>query len=195
MKPFDLKEAKQGAPVCTRDGREVRIICWDKEGDFPIVGLVKFPKEERMYEYSVQGKSHLTKGENWMDLVMKDPEPTLSDYTTIKTYEDACKALGQSEINEANMLFLNGDTASLPKHIIALMKLETISRALRNGWKPKGGFIPNFAGINEVNFSDLTYDCRRYSTYKKFLLETKEKAEYFGTQFIDLWREYLQVED
>ena len=26
MKPFDLELAKQGYPVCTRDGREVRIV-------------------------------------------------------------------------------------------------------------------------------------------------------------------------
>lgn len=29
-KPFDLEAAKNGAPVCTRDGRPVRIICYDK---------------------------------------------------------------------------------------------------------------------------------------------------------------------
>jgi len=29
MKPFNLEEAKAGKPVCTRDGRDVRIVCWD----------------------------------------------------------------------------------------------------------------------------------------------------------------------
>ena len=29
MKPFNLEEAKAGKPVRTRDGRDVRIICFD----------------------------------------------------------------------------------------------------------------------------------------------------------------------
>lgn len=40
LKPFDLEKAKQGAKVVTRDGRPVRIICWDKLDDdntYPIV--------------------------------------------------------------------------------------------------------------------------------------------------------------
>lgn len=31
MKPFDLEAAKNGAPVCTRDGRKARIVCFDRE--------------------------------------------------------------------------------------------------------------------------------------------------------------------
>ena len=35
MKPFNIKLAKQGKPVCTRDGRKVRIICFDRiNGDY-----------------------------------------------------------------------------------------------------------------------------------------------------------------
>lgn len=41
MKPFDLEKAKAGKPVVTRDGRPVRIICWDRnKTDYPIVALV-----------------------------------------------------------------------------------------------------------------------------------------------------------
>ena len=46
MKPFDINLAKQGHPVCTRDGRPARVICWDcknhmGEDDTPIVALVQ----------------------------------------------------------------------------------------------------------------------------------------------------------
>ena len=35
LKPFSLELAKQGKPVCTRDGREARIICFDRiNGDY-----------------------------------------------------------------------------------------------------------------------------------------------------------------
>lgn len=45
MKEFDLAKAKSGAPVCTREGRPVRIICWDADitwGDhkYPIVAII-----------------------------------------------------------------------------------------------------------------------------------------------------------
>ena len=41
MKPFDLKKVKAGVPVCTRDGRPVRIVGFDRRGsDFPIIGLI-----------------------------------------------------------------------------------------------------------------------------------------------------------
>lgn len=42
LKPFDLEAAKAGAKVVTRDGRQVRIICWDAKLklNFSIVALV-----------------------------------------------------------------------------------------------------------------------------------------------------------
>lgn len=73
-------------------------------------------------------------------------KPNLDDYKSIKTYEDACEALDISPIYSGNAVKAVCDNVNqhwdyrqdLPKHIIALMKLETISRALwgRN-WEPK----------------------------------------------------------
>ena len=39
LKPFDLEAAKSGKPVCTRDGRKARIICFDAKDTQPIIGL------------------------------------------------------------------------------------------------------------------------------------------------------------
>lgn len=67
-------------------------------------------------------------------------KPSLDDYTTIRSYEDACEALGEEPVlNEGLGVFLSGwKLMNLPSHIIALMKLETISRALwGKAWKPK----------------------------------------------------------
>ena len=67
-------------------------------------------------------------------------KPTLYDYTTIKTYEDACEALSVEPIfNEPNPIMnLYGVEYEVEPHIIALMKLETISRALwGRTWKPE----------------------------------------------------------
>ena len=42
LKPFDLEAAKAGKPVCTRDGRKARIICFDRisDNDYKIVACV-----------------------------------------------------------------------------------------------------------------------------------------------------------
>lgn len=45
LKPFSLEEAKLGKPVCTRDGRKARVICFDRKHchqghDYPIVALI-----------------------------------------------------------------------------------------------------------------------------------------------------------
>lgn len=58
-------------------------------------------------------------------------KPSLDDYKSIKTYEDACEALGEEPV-EGSL----GD--HVDKHIISLIKLETISRALwGKDWQPK----------------------------------------------------------
>lgn len=66
-------------------------------------------------------------------------KPTLDDYKTIRTYEDACEALDVTPIysNEKSARavceHIGGHwdyRQELPPHILALLKLETISRAL-----------------------------------------------------------------
>lgn len=151
-------------------------------------------------------------------LFCKREAPTLDNYKTIKSYEDACEALGVPTIKP---------DMNLPKHVVALMKLETVSKAL---WgknfdpmpDPKGEkcfWYPYFAlytqdeieGLNEAQrgallsayasygttagfgFLTTTYRSSHADAYFGFRLcqETEEKAQYFGTQFIELWAEYL----
>ena len=53
LKPFDIQKAKEGKPVCTRDGHKARIICFDyngEAGDYPIVALVHYNKGNKCYE-------------------------------------------------------------------------------------------------------------------------------------------------
>lgn len=144
--------------------------------------------------------------------VFEAAKPTLDDYKTIRTYEDACKALGEPIFEDPN---------NLPNHIIALMKLETISRALwgRNFQpKPDGEgskvyWYPWFALWTKKEVEDMNPEQRgallsahaRHgasagfgylyaNAYIGFRLcqETEEKAKYFGQQFIELWAEYLK---
>lgn len=151
--------------------------------------------------------------------VFEAAKPTLDDYKTIRTYEDACKALGEPIFEDPN---------NLPNHIIALMKLETISRALwgRN-WQPQPDaegnnvfWFPWFALWTKKEVEDMKPEQRGallsapahpgasagfgclHASYRssfahafigfRLCQETEEKAKYFGQQFIELWAEYLK---
>lgn len=165
-------------------------------------------------------------------LFCKDEEgkPNLDDYTSIKTYEDACEALGVEPIfNEPNPIMnLYGVEYEVEPHIIALMKLETISRALwGKTWKPEPDadgsklfYYPVFALYTQQEIEDMDEDERggllsasalsgavagfgcldasyRSSSARahdgfRLCQETREKALYFGRQFLELWAEYLK---
>ena len=71
LKEFDLKAAKAGKPVCTRDGRKARIICFDMNSfnNHIIVALITEENgTESIYSYTSEGKWKETKTEN--DLMM-----------------------------------------------------------------------------------------------------------------------------
>lgn len=146
-------------------------------------------------------------------------KPSLDDYKSIKTYEDACEALGEEPVGDL------GD--HVDKHIIALIKLETISRALwGKDWQPKpdpdgskyfyypwfalytrsemdsmseedrgallGAFayLGAFAGFGSLNALTRSSDSDAYLGFR-LCQETEEKAKYFGIQFKEIWADYL----
>lgn len=78
MKPFDIELAKQGKPVCTRDGRKARIICFDRYNRQLrcIVALVtESTGLEELYAYTLEGKiSSNEKSDH--DLVMVSEKKT-----------------------------------------------------------------------------------------------------------------------
>lgn len=57
FKEFNLEAAKSGKPVCTRDGRKARIICFDKGGEQPIVALIEKNEEESIDTFFSNGHS------------------------------------------------------------------------------------------------------------------------------------------
>ena len=70
LKPFDLEAAKAGKPVCTRNGRKARIICFDAEGEHPIIALVTDGVQESPYNYTKEGYYHTEGVETMADLMM-----------------------------------------------------------------------------------------------------------------------------
>ncbi len=69
MKPFNLEEAKAGKPVCSRDGKPARIICFDRKSSFPIVANIEDHGIEITQAYGVKGNV-LPQGESSWDLMM-----------------------------------------------------------------------------------------------------------------------------
>lgn len=86
--PFEIELAKRiqngeaKGRIVTRDGRSVRVICWDrKDKDYPIVCLVCNDSEENIENYTTQGAWDIDiscKVKNY-DLMLEVPE-----YVTFK---------------------------------------------------------------------------------------------------------------
>lgn len=71
LKPFDVQKAKEGKPVCTRDGRSVRIVCFDMNSfnNHIIVALITEKNgTESISSYTSEGKWKEIESEN--DLMM-----------------------------------------------------------------------------------------------------------------------------
>ena len=158
-------------------------------------------------------------GDNETTATPSRPAPSLSDYTTIRSYEDACVALGESLDVEKLV------AAGVPNHIIAQMKLEHICKALWGGenkcqptadgskvwwypvmalWTPgeisnmsddeRGALLSAFAYSGAIAGFGYLVACARSSWTAadgafRLCLDTEEKAEYFGKQFVELWAE------
>ena len=69
LKPFDIEAARSGKPICTREGRKARIICFDtiNKGNYPIIALVEDRGFESAWYYDKDGKSNI---EECFDLMM-----------------------------------------------------------------------------------------------------------------------------
>ena len=80
LKPFDIQKAREGKPVCTRDGRKARIICFDrrlfyKNVSYPILALVECSDgEDDVCGYNEKGKVLIEDGAEYKDDLMMLPE-------------------------------------------------------------------------------------------------------------------------
>ena len=109
LKPFNLEAAKSGKPVCTRDGRKARIICFDVKGDIcPIIALVEENGMEVTKSYDMNGRANYKNADNY-DLMML-PEK-----------KDGWAVIRRSDIYEneeqAKEALLNSHTAMMVRKI------------------------------------------------------------------------------
>ena len=107
LKEFDLEAAKSGKPVCTRDGANVRIICFDTKCDTPIIALVTTDNgEEITFDYFIDGTfANIENHDN--DLMMlpvkKEGQVNVYNldniYSTGRVYSSKEEAEKQKDIN------------------------------------------------------------------------------------------------
>ena len=157
----------------------------------------------------------------YVDDITPTHTPNLKDYKSIRSYDDACKALGES-VDEEKL-----SEAGVPKHIIAQMKLELVCKALWGGEvkvypDPDGNRIYWYPWFDLYNQSEIdrmddeqrgcllsavaasgafagfgSLGATGRSSYSvayggfRLCLDTEEKAIYFGKQFLELWAEAI----
>lgn len=98
LKKFDLEAAKAGKPVCTKDGRKARIICFDRNWEYPIVALIECENGEEMISacdkdgkariYETQGTDLMMlpeKKEGWVNIYNRNRPRTSSENCYIMT--------------------------------------------------------------------------------------------------------------
>lgn len=135
----------------------------------------------------------------------------------IKTFMDAVEILGINNQTVKDYYDIANKTCA--KDILAFAKLKVIAEALNEGWEPKydifdGSYYTSFDVINEEEYerlkenekkkclvfslpdkeiiyaivsSKLSIACEAF----KISLKSRELAEYFGQQFMDIWKDYL----
>ena len=72
IKPFSLEAAKAGKPVCTRDGRKARIICFNLQSieKTPIVAAVQVTDKQEVISHYYEDGRHFVDGISELDLMM-----------------------------------------------------------------------------------------------------------------------------
>ena len=80
--PFDIKYRPQiesdEYKVETRNGESVRIICWDKQGECPIVVVSCVDGDDGVYTYHENG--HYVNYESIYDLFIVTPEEEMTEF-------------------------------------------------------------------------------------------------------------------
>lgn len=103
LKPFNLEAAKQGKPICTRNGRKVRIICFNRKFyhdgyNYPIVAMVNDNDNELIHAYTQDG---LLVGnmEGELDLMMfsEKKEGWINIYSYSKKNKNICSFIFNSK--------------------------------------------------------------------------------------------------
>lgn len=105
LKPFNLEAVKADKSVCTRDGKNVRVICFDKVGAYPVVALVQEEGMETCHFYSKDGKCVDCGNEYDLMMLCEKKKGYVNIYSNLihDTLENADKV--RKHINNSNYMY------------------------------------------------------------------------------------------
>jgi hypothetical protein len=117
------------------------------------------------------------------------------DFESIRTFEDACAKIGI----DPGKVFDGSETSDE----IAYKKLKIITAAINQGWKPNWNDVdqrkwyPWFNLSSGFGFDDSYYDFVHSfaGSGSRLCFESEEKSTYAGTQFIDLYEQFITIKD
>ena len=120
LKPFDIQKAKEGKPVCTRDGRKARIICFDVKAKKPIAALITNDDTEEVHFYYDNGRSDQyqeyrydlmmlpEKKEGWLNVYKRENEYISENECNVYTGIAVYKSEGEAKRNiNKNEIYVN----------------------------------------------------------------------------------------
>ncbi|MDR0431188.1 MAG: hypothetical protein LBH58_12025 [Tannerellaceae bacterium] len=109
----------------------------------------------------------------------------------VKSYEDACKVLGEQPIT---------DFGNATPDEIAYKKLKTVIKALNEDWKPdykdfnKLKWFPCFyVSPSGFTFHDtyFAYSTPHAGYAARLCLKNSELSKYVGETFLELWEDFI----
>lgn len=116
----------------------------------------------------------------------------------VKSYQDACDELGIQDLHLIDFSFL---PESSQRSAYAFHQLCTIAEALNEGWQPNWDDRdqPKYHGwfqSKEDGFSYGVLACGGVDAAvgSRLVYKSLDLAEYAGTQFIDIYREFMNIQ-
>lgn len=160
--PFEVELAKRiqngecEGRIVTRDGRNVRVVCWDYKsmsGNYPIFALIDEEVQEQSYTFSENGKFNIFgyENENNSDLMLE-----ITEYMTFKNGDII--AFGNTEDRLSVGIFKKRESASSHECYVMLSKY----------------------GVLNFDVKPLTYNNARFATEaekQKLITALKESKE------------------
>ncbi len=123
--PFDVEMAKRisngevDSKIITRDGRNVRVVCWDARGDLCILALLAGKSKDDVGAYPNDGRIFM-EGESPADLMLEIPEyMTYRDGDIVKLSNDTytwlsiIKDIDLSDDGKGGLLYFTNDYVSM----------------------------------------------------------------------------------
>lgn len=203
FKPFDLNAAKDGKPVCTKDGRPARIICFDTKGDiYPIIALVEDNGLEVTIHYNEEGKSCNDDGDEDLMMAPEISESESMKQTPPRSWEEFCERYpiknGESYIaTSSNIYSAHYDckeryskswcvSKEEAEAFLALMQLRQLRKAWIGDWEQTDSNTKIAAIAHNVNIRKVIVGSGIYWSNMILSFPTKTMAEDFLNCFKDL---------